>query len=424
MKYGINTLDDFDFKGKTVFCRMDLNSPYDSKNDCLKDITRIEAAIPTIKELCGKGAKLVLASHQGGDLEYQNFKSTKQHAAVISELMAKSVNFIDDICGPYARKQIEKLKDGEILLLDNVRYMSEEMTLFETKLKLSAEEQTKTYTILKLAPFIDIYVCDAFAAAHRNQPTLVAFEFLIRSCMGRLFEREYEVLSRIMSSPEKPSVFVLGGAKIEDAFLMLPAVLGKKIADKVITSGLLGQLFYLAKGISLGALSEEIVYKKKLDEYIPIAKKILEQYPDRIILPYDFAAEKDGSRREFAIIDLPSELMISDIGKKTIEAYKKIISQSKTVFINGPAGIFEKKQSELGTKEIWEHIASTDSFSVIGGGDSISAVNKYNLKEGFSYICTGGGAMVRFLSGEELPVVRALKEAASRFKSSKGTCCR
>jgi len=416
MKYGINTLDDFDFENKTVFCRLDLNSPYDRSNDCLKDITRISAAIPTIKELSDKRAKLVLASHQGGDLEYQNYISTKLHSGVISDLIGEPVIFIDDVCGPAARHAIKELKSGQILLLDNVRYMAEEMTLFETKLKLSPQEQTKTQVVAKLAPLADIYVCDAFAAAHRGQPTLVAFEYLIPSAMGRLFEKEYEVLSQIISSPSHPCIFVLGGAKIEDAFDMMPKVLSENIADKILASGLLGQLFYMAKGIYLGKVSEDIFFKKKLDEYLDKAKNLLLKYSDKIVLPLDFACIKDNLRNEFAASDLPSEHLIADIGSHTVDVFKKTISDAKTVFVNGPCGVFEQSQTELGTKDIFCNIALSDAFSVIGGGDSIAAVNKYGLGNDFSYVCTGGGAMVRFLSGEELPVAKALKYSAGKFK--------
>jgi phosphoglycerate kinase len=414
MKYGINTLDDFDFKDKTVICRLDLNSPYDSKGDCLKDITRIEAAIPTIKELSERGAKLVLMSHQGGDLEYSNFVSTFYHAKVLSDLIGKQVEFIDDICGPFAREAIRSLKPGQILLLDNVRYMAQEMTLFETKLKLSHEEQQKTIIIQKLTPLADIYVCDAFAAAHRDQPTLVAFEYLLPSAMGRLFEKEYEVLSKIISAPAHPCIFLLGGAKIEDAFDMMPRVLSDSVADKILTSGLLGQLFHMAQGTSLGSKSEEIIYKKKLDEYLPKAKDLMSKYPDKIILPFDFAYTNDNLRNEFTSGDLPSQYMIVDIGSKTISRYKDILRSAGTVFVNGPCGIFEDTLSEPGTKELFGHIANLEAFSVIGGGDSIAA-NKYNIADKFSYVCTGGGAMVRFLSGEELPVVKALKASAIKF---------
>ena len=409
MKYGIKTLDDFNFKGKTVIARLDLNCPYDSESGKLKDTTRIKAAIPTIKEISEAGAKLVLLTHQGGDLEYHNYISTKLHAEVVSRLLGKDIKFIDDVCGPAAREAIGKLNEGQILLLDNVRYMAEEMTLFETKLKLTPEEQAKTIVVTKLAPLADIYICDGFAAAHRDQPTLVGFEELLPSGMGRLFEKEYGVLSKIMDSPEHPAVFILGGAKIEDAFNMMPEVLSKGVADRILTAGLLGQLFLMASGVSLGEKTEEVIYAKKLDQYIDQAKEILQSYKDKIETPVDFAYD-DGGRYEIGTEDLPSGNAISDIGSTTIDMYKDIISEAATVFINGPAGVFEKPETEYGTKELFTHIAKSDCFSVIGGGDSMAAANKFVTGSGFSYMCTGGGAMVRFLSGEELPVVKALKK--------------
>ncbi|MCJ7472330.1 MAG: phosphoglycerate kinase, partial [Actinobacteria bacterium] len=311
-----------------------------------------------------------------------------------------------------AREAIGKLNEGQILLLDNVRYMAEEMTLFETKLKLTPEEQAKTIVVRKLAPLADIYICDGFAAAHRDQPTLVGFEELLPSGMGRLFEKEYGILSKIMDNPEHPAVFILGGAKIEDAFNMMPEVLSKGVADRILTAGLLGQLFLMASGVSLGEKTEEVIYAKKLDQYIDQAKEILQSYKDKIETPVDFAYD-DGGRYEIGTEDLPSGNAISDIGSATIDMYKDIISGTKTVFINGPAGVFEKPETEYGTKELFTHIAKSDCFSVIGGGDSIAAANKFVTGSGFSYMCTGGGAMVRFLSGEELPVVKALKKGGN-----------
>ena len=416
MQYEINTLDDFNYRGKVTLCRLDLNSPYDKDKNVLKDTTRIEAAIPTIKELSDSGAKLVLLSHQGGDLEYQNYVSTKLHSVLISNMLGKSVKFIDDVCGPAARDAISNLAEGEILLLDNVRYMAEELTLFETKLKLSAAAQAKTLIVSKLAPLASLYVCDAFAAAHRDQPTLVGFEQLLPSAMGRLFEKEYKVLSKIMSSPEKPSIFCLGGAKIEDAFDMMPKVLSSDVADKILLTGLLALVFLLAKGIELGSPTKDIIYAKKLDIFIEKAKDLLSNFKEKIILPLDFAySDKGRTEVDGSSLPLPN-FAISDIGSKTIKLYEDELSDAKTIFVNGPAGVFEKPGTELGTKELWSYIAKSSAFSVIGGGDSITAVNKYNLASNFSYICTGGGAMVRFLSGEELPVVKALKESSLRFK--------
>jgi len=413
MKYGIKTLDDFDFKDKVVIGRFDLNSPFDAKGENFKSINRIEAAVPTIKELVSKGARLVVLSHQGGDLEYHNFKSTSHHRQVLEDLTEMPVKFLDDVCGPAARDAIDNLSSGQILLLDNVRYMAEEMTLFETKLKLSAQQQAKTVVVSKLAPHADIYVCDAFAAAHRSQPTLVGFEELLPSAMGRLFEREYEVLSKIMTDAEKPTIFILGGAKIEDAFNMMPEVLSKGITDKILTCGLLAQVFNMAQGIPMGSPTEKVIYDKQLDRYISTAKEILEKYKNKILMPVDYAFV-DKRRIEIKISELPCKGAIEDIGTRTILIYKNRISSAKTIFLNGPVGVFENPETEKGTKELLAHIAGCDCFSVVGGGDSVAAVSKYKVSDSFSYICTGGGAMVRFLSGEILPVVSALKKAAEK----------
>ena len=415
MKFGINTLDDFDFHAKSVLCRLDLNSPFEKDRYALKDISRIKAAIPTIQELSEKRAKLVLLTHQGGDLEYHNFKPTELHALEISNLVGQEVKFIDDICGPAARQAIRDLQSGEILLLDNVRYMAEEMTLFETKLKLSPEEQSKTRVIDELAPLADLYVCDAFAAAHRDQPTLVGFEELLPSAMGRLFEKEYSILTKVMTAPDKPCVFLLGGAKIEDAFLMMPTVLETNVADKILCGGLVANIFMMARGAPIGAPSEALILGKKLEPYVERAKEIWAEFSDKILLPLDYAFSLEG-RKEIDADRLPADHLLADVGKNTIQAYKDEISRAKTVFVNGPPGVFEESDTELGTKELWHHIAASDNFSVVGGGDSVSVVNRYGLAEKFSYMCTGGGAMVRFLSGEELPVIIALKKSAQKFK--------
>lgn len=411
MKYGIKTLDDFDFSSKTVITRLDLNCPYDSGSSQLKDITRIKAAIPTIRELSEAGAKLVILAHQGGDLEYHNYISTEFHAVEISKLMDRDIKFIDDVCGPAARAAIKQLNPGQILLLDNVRYMAQEMTLFEMKLKLTPQEQVKTIIVRKLAPLADIYICDGFAAAHRDQPTLVGFEEVLPSGMGRLFEKEYGILSKIMDDPGRPLVFLLGGAKIEDAFSMMGEALSKGIADRILSAGLLGQVFLMAKGTNLGSKTEEVIYAKKLDSYLGQAEKILAGYGEKIMVPVDLAYDDNG-RKEIDLEDLPLEHPITDIGSRTIDLYKDIISGAKTVFVNGPAGVFEEPETEYGTRELFSHTAKAGCFSVIGGGDSISAANRFVPDGGFSYMCTGGGAMVRFLSGEELPVVKALKKAA------------
>ncbi|GHV77132.1 phosphoglycerate kinase [Spirochaetia bacterium] len=413
MRFGINTLDDVDVKNKTVLCRVDINQPVDRATGTLKDTTRIEACIPTLKELSEKGAKLVLLAHQGSDIEYKNFYTTEPHAKALAKFLGKEVKFIDDVCGPAARVAIKALKPGEILLLDNVRFVAEEQTLFETKLLLSHEEQAKTLLVRKLAPLGDVYVCDAFAAAHRDQPSLCGFEQLLPSAMGRLFEEEFCVISGLMEKPERPSVFVLGGAKIADAFLMMSAVLGGGAADTVLTGGLVGEVILWADGKDIGEPARAFIKKEGYDGLVDTAKTLLAKYRDKIVTPFDFAAVSDGKRVEYTLGKLPAGVLILDIGVETAKKYQEAIRAAKTVFVNGPMGVFEEAATELGTKMVWDALGDTAAYTVIGGGDSITATKKYGKTRDIDYICTGGGALIRFLTGEELPVVKALRHGSA-----------
>jgi len=412
---GMQTLDDFNLKGKTVLARFDMNSPLDPKTREPLDITRIEKSLPTLKELTEKGAKTVILIHQGSDIEYHNYASTEPHSRIISQLLGKPVEYIDDVCGPSARDKIKALKNSQILMLENVRFMAEEMTLFETKLNLTPEEQAKTQVVRKLAPLADLYLCDAFAAAHRSQPTLVGMEEVLPSAMGRLLEKEVTSLNQLLQNPKKPCIFILGGVKIQDAFLMMESILKNNIADLVLATGLVAQVMLLAQGISLGKPSEDLIKKKNLESYIDQSKAILKTFAKQIKLPTDFAYSLSGEREEVKVSSLPINDILMDLGQDTISEYESIIEDAKTIFFNGPAGVFEKEETELGTQSILTALAKSNAFSALGGGDSIAAVNKYNLANHISYISTGGGALVRFLSGEELPVIKALKKSAKRF---------
>lgn len=413
MRFGIRTLDDFDVRGKTVLCRIDINQPVDRATGKLKSTNRIRACVPTVRELSEKGARTVLMAHQGSDIEYKNYYTTKPHADVLSELLGFEVKWIEDVCGPLARQAIKDLKDGEVLLLDNVRFMAEEQTLFETKLCLSHEEQARTQVVSKLAPLGDLYVCDAFAAAHRDQPTLCGFEQLLPSAMGRLFEKEYCTVSSLMEEPQRPCVFVLGGAKISDAFLMMKTVLSKGSADKVLTGGLVANIFLASQGVGIGSGSLDFIMKSNYGEFIDVARELYAQYGDRIVLPSDLAWVDGGERVEGRLGAIPEDISAVDIGSRTASVYRDAILEARTVFVNGPAGVFEQEPSELGTREIWQALADTGAFTVLGGGDSITATEKYGLTDRIGYICTGGGALIRFLSGEELPVVKALRHGAT-----------
>jgi phosphoglycerate kinase len=414
-RFGINTLDTYDVSGKTVLCRVDINQPIDRKTGTLKSTARIEASLPTIRELAERGAKLVLLAHQGSDIEYNNYYTTQPHAEVLNNLLGRPVRFVDDVCGPAARAQIKALTPGEILLLDNVRFCAEEQTLFEMKLRLTHEEQAQTQVVSKLSPLMDYYVCDAFAAAHRDQPSLCGFEQVLPSMMGRLFEREYVVISELMAQPERPCVFVLGGAKVADAFGMMDSVLSSGAADQVLTGGLVANILLKAKGEPIGSGSEDTLRKLGLDEMVQTAKDLLSKHSGKLVLPDTLAYLEGGRRHEAAPKDLPEDAAALDIGEQTARTYADIIRAASTVFVNGPMGVFEQEQTELGTRIVWDALGDTKAHTVVGGGDSITATSKYQKTASISYICTGGGALIRFLTGEELPVVKALRHAAKAF---------
>ena len=413
MRFGIRTLDELSVRAKTVLCRVDINQPVDREAGTLKSINRIAACVPTIRELSEKGAKVVLLAHQGSDIEYKNFYTTRPHAKVLSEFLGKEVRWIDDVCGPAAREEIRNLKDGDILLLDNVRFTAEEQTLFEMKLRLTHEQQAKTLLVEKLAPLADLYVCDAFAAAHRDQPSLCGFEQVLPSAMGRLFEKEYCTVSSVMEEPNRPCVFVLGGAKISDAFQMMETVLSRGIADTILTGGLVANIFLIALGNQIGAGSAAFIEKSNYTEYYEKAKALYAAYGEKIVLPTDLAWVADGVRQEAKLAEIPAEIGAIDIGHETAAQYRAILLAAKTVFVNGPMGVFEQEPSEYGTKALWQALADTEGFTVLGGGDSITATEKYKLTDRIGYICTGGGALIRFLSGEELPVVKALRHGST-----------
>ena len=413
MRFGIRTLDELPVRGKMVLCRVDINQPVDRGTGTLKSINRITACVPTIRELSEKGAKVVLLAHQGSDIEYKNFYTTRPHAKVLSELLGREVLWIDDVCGPAARDAIRNLNDGDVLLLDNVRFVSEEQTLFEMKLRLTHEQQAKTLLVEKLAPLADCYVCDAFAAAHRDQPSLCGFEQVLPSAMGRLFEKEYCTVSEVMESPKRPCVFSLGGAKISDAFQMMQTVLSRGIADRILTGGLVANIFLIALGEKIGAGSEAFIERSNYTEYYEKAQELYAVYGEKILLPKDLAWVENGTRFEAKLGEIPDSVGAIDIGHETADAYRACVLSAKTVFVNGPMGVFEQEPSEYGTKALWQALADTEAFTVLGGGDSITATEKYHLTDRIGYICTGGGALIRFLSGEELPVVKALRHGST-----------
>jgi phosphoglycerate kinase len=407
----MNSLDAFDYDAKTVLLRVDINSPIDPQTKLITNENRLQKSLPTIQKLLERGAKLAIIAHQGDTLDYQNLRSMEEHAQKLTGYLGTTVDYIDDVCGPAAQEKIASLESGQAVLLGNLRYLSEEISTFENAVKLKPEEMLDTYLVRSLAPLIDIYVNDAFAAAHRNAPSMVAFQELKPSAAGDLLFDEVTALNKVMRAPEHPSVFVLGGAKISDAFGMMQQVLESGTADKILSCGITGEIMLLADGYRLGDAKEQFLKDRGLDVFVADAKSYLKEFPGKIAYPSDLAYVIDGKREEIAVEDLPTEHMFMDIGARTIAAYEAEISAAKTLFVNGPPGVYEDPLFENGTKAIWNAIAAADGYSVIGGGDTVTAATQFVDLANINYVCTAGGAMVRYLSGKTLPLIEAMERA-------------
>jgi phosphoglycerate kinase len=404
------TLDDFNVKNKVVLVRVDFNSEIDPETKKVNSDVRIRAhAESTLKELAEKGAKTVVLAHQGrkGDPDYTTLK---EHAEILGKILKCPVKYVKDVFGEKAKAAIKDLKGGEILVLENVRSWDK-----ETK-STTPEEASKTELVQNLAPLADLFINDAFAAAHRGHVSMVGFTAVLPSAAGRIMERELQSLSKALEKPEKPSVYVMGGAKADDSLEISKYVLGNDIADYVLTGGVTGQLFLAAKGVDLGKGNMAFLEKKELTGLIPGIKALEEQFGDKVLVPIDLALDENGKRKEISVSKLPTENSVLDIGAKTVEAYAKIISSAKSIVVSGPMGVYENKEFNYGTKKVFEAIANSKAFSLAGGGNTIAAINEYGLSKKIGYISTAGGALIEFLMGKRLPGVVALETAARTKK--------
>ena len=401
------TLDDFDLENKTVLLRVDFNMPLDKNTLDILDTTRIKRALPTIKELIQKQAKTVVLAHQGRQGSW-DFIPLDRHARALGELIGKDVKYVDDIFGENAKNTIKNMQNGDVLFLGNVRGFSGETE------KKSPEEHAQSELVQNLYPLADLFVNDAFAAAHRSQCSLVGFTAVLPSCAGRLMEKELTTLGEIIENPEKPSIFLFGGAKFSDVIVTIERLLENKTADKIMLTGLPANAFLKAEGFNLGDKNEEILAKEGTPENYDEIKKLLAKYKNNIYLPLDFAQQKNTDRSEIEISELPTNYSLYDIGEKTIENFKNILSDAKTVFLSGPCGVFENPTFMKGTKEIFTFVANLDVFSIVGGGHTVAAVEQLGLDQKMSHISTGGGSLEKFMMGEKLPVVEALKKAKNR----------
>lgn len=396
------TLDDLQCENKTILVRVDINAPYNPQAGKIDDSERFAAHAQTIKELSNKKAKVVILAHQGraGD---DDFLTLEQHAEVLGAHMRKKVKYVSDIIGSTAQSEIKKLAPGKILLLENVRFLAEE-TL--------DKNQEKTLLVKTLSPLCDAFVNDAFSAAHRGQTSLVGFTKVLPSYAGRVMEHEYTSIAKVIQNIERPSVYILGGAKPDDVFGLMKYALENNTVDHILTSGVIGELCLLAKGHDLGS-KKDWLHEKGFDALLPEVEKLVAKYDAKIEVPSDFAfKDSDDIRVEVSLQQLPNTTKpVFDIGSATARRYAEFVKQAKTVYVKGPVGKFEEPQFELGTKTVFQALEKTKAFTLMGGGHTLSALEKFGVsKKKISHISIAGGALVEMLRGKPLPAVEALKQ--------------
>lgn len=406
-------LSDFNYHDKVIFLRADLNSPV--KDGKIISDARFRAVLHTIRYLLEHKAKVVIGTHQSKPYE-EDYLTTEQHAEILSSLLGVKVKYVDDIFGKCARDAIKALKASEVLMLENLRFAAE-----ETKQK-PLEYCERTHFVRKLSPLIDYVVNEAFAAAHRSQPSLVGFARMRPMISGFLMEKEIKALTRAYESLERPKIYVLGGAKVEDSLNVVENVLRNEKADLILTGGLVGHIFTLAKGFDLGDANISFLGERGLIKLVDRAESILNEFYPYIRTPVDFAVEYKGERVEIDLLSdkkwIFDERPILDIGSRTIEKYSEILKEASIIVANGPMGVFEIEEFAKGTIEVFKAIGESKAFSIVGGGHSIASIYQYNIK-GISHISTGGGAMLTFFAGQSLPVLQALKISYEKFKNKK-----
>ncbi|MFB4210444.1 phosphoglycerate kinase [Shouchella sp. JSM 1781072] len=389
------TLHDYELQGKIVFCRVDFNVPM--KDGAITDETRIKAAIPTIQYLKEQGAKVLLASHLGRPKgEVVEELRLAPVAKRLGELLGQEVQAVKEAHGSEVEKAVSSMNNGDIAVLENVRFYP-------------GEEKNDAELAKAFANVADLYVNDAFGAAHRAHASTEGIAQYLPSAAGFLMEKELDVLGKALETPERPFTAVIGGAKVKDKIGVIDHLLDK--VDNLIIGGGLAYTFVKAQGHEVG---KSLLEEDKID----LAKQFMQKakdkgvnfyMPEDVIVADDFS--DDANKKEVAITEIPADWEALDIGPKTAKTYANVLKESKLVIWNGPMGVFELESFAKGTKAIADALAEAEgTYSVIGGGDSAAAVEKFGLAEKMSHISTGGGASLEFMEGKDLPGVVALSD--------------
>ncbi len=385
------TIRDIDVNGKKVLVRVDFNVPI--KDGVVGDDTRIRGALPTIQYLLDKGAAVILCSHLGRPKGEVNLKySLEPVAEYLKGLVSNPVYFADDCIGESAKKAAAELKPGEILVLENTRFYK-------------GEEKNDLELAKGLAELADLYVNDAFGTAHRAHSSTEGVTHFKPGVAGFLLEKEIQYLSSAVEDPKRPFVAILGGAKISDKIGVIKNLLNK--ADKVLIGGGMANTFFAAQGYDM---ADSLVQEEALDT----AKEILASGSEKLVLPVDMviadAFDNDAEKKCVDTGDVPAGWRVLDIGPKTVELYSKLVSDAATVVWNGPMGVFEMPEFAKGTFAVAKAVADSDAISIIGGGDSVAAIQQSGLADKVTHISTGGGASLEMLEGIVLPGVAALED--------------
>ncbi len=387
---------DLDFKNKRVFLRVDFNVPLDDKKNIMDD-TRIKAVLPTINYLLEQKARVIIGSHLGRpkgkrDPELSLYPVYKN----LSQCISHKITLAPDCTGKEVAQIKQRQEKEEVILLENLRFHPE-------------EKQNDDSFAQALAQGVDYYVNDAFAACHRTHASIVAItQFVNKAAAGFLIRQEMDYFSRIIESPERPYIAILGGAKVSDKIPVLANLINK--ADAILIGGAMSYTFFKAMGFDVG---KSLVEEDKKELSLELQKKA-EEKGVRIFLPSDhIIAREKKPGAEFKILTrfpIPEDYMALDIGPETVKKYSGIIKNAKTIFWNGPMGVFEINEFSHGTTGIAEAVAASDSLSIVGGGDSVAAIKKTGLEKNISHISTGGGASLELIANETLPGIEALSE--------------
>ena len=391
----IKTIDSLDATGKKVLVRVDFNVPV--KDGVVTDDTRIRAALPTIEKLVGDGARVILMSHLGrpAGTGYEEAFSLRPAALSLSELLGKPVVFACDTVGEDAQAKAAALRDGDVLLLENLRFDKR-------------EKKNDPAFCEQLAALADVYVNDAFGTAHRAHASTAGVAALLPAYAGYLMTREVSTLSGMLDEPKRPFVAILGGSKVSDKIKVIDALIDK--CDTLIIGGGMCFTFLMAQGLSVGTSLKEEDWVERAGEMLAKAK----ERGVELLLPVDVVVAdrfaEDADHVTVMADSIPNDMMGLDIGAGTAAMYAEAISKAKTVFWNGPMGVFEMDAFAAGTKAVAEAVAANkEGDTIIGGGDSVAAVNKFDLADQMTFISTGGGASMELVQGEKLPGVEALK---------------